>query len=159
MRFDTVEFQELRPSEPIRIRNVTCPYCGGDVSGCGSRTKEHVIARRLVPKGVLDRQWNVIVWACQSCNRIKRDLEDDIGAITIQPDVRGRYAVDDPLLRQESIRKGKGSFSRRTKKHVKDSRESFAHSMQLAPGFTLKGNYVCGPQVTVSERGDWHDCS
>jgi hypothetical protein len=59
------------------LDNVTCPYCGTALTS-KTRTKEHVIGRRFVPVGSLDREWNLILQACGPCNRHKADLEDDI---------------------------------------------------------------------------------
>lgn len=129
--------KKLPLEEAILLDNVTCPYCACDVSI--ERTKEHVVGRRFVPRGMLDRQWNLIMWACARCNGRKADLENDISAITMQPDAFGRHADDADVLAPEAIRRGKTAFSRRTKKLVKDSAESFSIKMALASGVELKG--------------------
>jgi hypothetical protein len=85
--------RHLPPATPIRLNNVRCPYCGTDVST--NRTAEHVIGRRFVPKGMLNGEWNLILWACEVCNGRTSDLEDDISAITMQRDVFGRHADDE----------------------------------------------------------------
>jgi hypothetical protein len=69
---------------------VICPYCGVALSKENS-TKEHVLARKFVPKGTLNNQWNLILNACRCCNNSKSDLEDDISAITMQPNMRGDH--------------------------------------------------------------------
>jgi hypothetical protein len=66
------------------------------------------VSKKLVPKGKLDRQWNLIVRACRDCNRRKSALEDDISAITMQPDTLGIHAVDDIVLIREAVREGGG---------------------------------------------------
>jgi ribosomal protein L32 len=146
------ELKYLPPDKPILRPNVTCPYCGRDVTKDGE--KEHVVGRRFVPRGTLYQQWNLILRACLRCNRRKSDLEDDISAITMQRDVRGRHAVDDPVLAQEAIRKGKKSYSRRTKKLVKDSRETITLKAELAPGFHITNNLTCGPQIDTPRLGE-----
>ena len=136
----------LPPDQPIILDNVTCPYCGGDVRK--RRTKEHVVGRRFVPKGMLNRQWNLILWACGRCNGRKADLENDISAITLQPDRFGRHAdADLELLPAEAKRRASKTFSRRTKKLVQDSVESITLKAPLAPGVHLTGNWSCSPQV------------
>jgi hypothetical protein len=77
-----------------------------------------------VPKGKLDRQWNLIVNACASCNAIKSDFEDDISAITLQPDLRGKYAFEEVKSISDARSKGIKSISRRTNKPVALSMET-----------------------------------
>ena len=105
---------------PTVLRNANCAYCGADLREKDA-TKEHVIGRRFVPRGKLADSWNLILRACAACNGRKADLEDDLSAITMQPDAWGELAVSDPSLQKESRRKGK-SFSRSTKKPVRESR-------------------------------------
>jgi HNH endonuclease len=104
------------------LDNVTCPYCGAPLSTTTAQ-KEHVVARRLVPKGKLNGEWNLLVAACESCNNKKSDLEDEVAAISMQPDAYGRFASDDSQLQTDAENKAKSSYSRRTKKLVKDSVE------------------------------------
>lgn len=72
-------------------RSLYCAYCGAAFSRPSDGEAEHVIGRRFVPKGTLAAQWNLIVRACGPCNDHKADLENDISAITMQPDAWGRY--------------------------------------------------------------------
>jgi hypothetical protein len=53
---------------------------------------------KFVPKGTLENQWNLILNACRNCNGRKADLENDISAITMQPDVLGKHFGDHPQL-------------------------------------------------------------
>src|SRR5271154_4986865 len=101
--------------KPIILDNSTCVYCGTTLEA-DNTTREHVVGRKFVPKGTLDRQWSLIVQACRACNEAKADLEDDISAVTMQPDVLGRHASQDDLLIRESVRKAGGSVSRWTGK-------------------------------------------
>ena len=129
------------PTQPTTLDNLSCIYCGVSLEN-RTKTKEHVIGRRFVPKGKLDRSWNLIARACLDCNRDKADLEDDISAISMQPSVDGEHATDDSELKAEAVRKG-GSFSRMTGKRVDRSSETF--ELQLPPfggleiGVTLTG--------------------
>jgi hypothetical protein len=111
------------------------------------RTKEHAIGRNFVPRGKLNNYWNLIGWACRSCNGSKANLENDISAITMQPDPLGRYAGTDEILISEAMRKAKNSVSRRTGKPVKDSGERITVRAALASDieFTFEAN--AGPQV------------
>lgn len=86
------------PSRLIVRRSAFCAYCG-HAFGPGDRGEnEHVIGRRFVPKGTLANHWNLILSACGPCNDAKAELENDISAITMQPDGLGRHVLDDPRL-------------------------------------------------------------
>jgi hypothetical protein len=86
--------KSLPPNKAILLDNETCVYCGIELSP-EIDTEEHVVGRKFVPKGKLDGEWNLIVHACRACNRKKAELEDDISAITMQPDTLGAHAIDD----------------------------------------------------------------
>lgn len=145
----STELQEYPATKITRLNNTTCPYCGIDLTP-ESRTEEHVIGRRFVPKGALENQWNLILWACGPCNVRKSDLEDDLSAISMR---LGSYfapeAVGDRTGR-DAVRKGK-SISRRTKKPVSDSNETFRINVPFGPGAEFKFNFTAPPQAD-SER-------
>jgi hypothetical protein len=128
------------------LDNVSCVYCNRALEP-GTRTKEHVIGRRFVPKGKLDGQWNLILWACRDCNGLKADLENDLSAITMLPDLTGQFGHDDPSVASEAGRKANRSTSRRTGKPVKDSREKMSLKMQLAPGCEITFGLISPPQA------------
>ena len=109
--------------------------------------KEHVIGRRFVPKGKLNGNWNLIVNACQTCNGIKGDLENDISAITMQRDALGRFGHDDPTGMSEAARKANDSYSRRTKRLVKNSHEQSNLTLSSGHGISLKFGFTGPPQV------------
>ena len=92
-------------------------------------------------------EWNLIVNACRACNEKKARLEDDISAITMQPDIAGRHAIDNPHLRDEAARKGKGAISRSTKRPVRESVENLKFSTQLMPGVTIDFDMYAAPQL------------
>jgi len=137
---------EPPPNRPIRLKNVNCVYCNVDLSTVQS-TKEHVIARGFIPRGKLDGCWNLIVNACKDCNDFKSNLEDDIATITMLPGLDGKYASDDPALAEEVARRASKSFSRRTKKLVKDSSESMTIKGELVPGVSITFNMQSHPQL------------
>jgi hypothetical protein len=138
----------LRADTPIVLNNRTCWYCGILFALPGLvRTKEHVIGRNFVPRGKLAGQWNLIGWACLKCNGRKADLENDISAITMQPDPLGRYAEKDEILISEAMRKARRSFSRRTRKLIKDSGEKITVRGQFAAGIELKFEATAGAQI------------
>ena len=110
----------LDPRVPILLQNATCVYCNVVLTKKNS-TKEHVVGRRFVPKGKLNQSWNLIVRACSECNGRKAALEDDLSAVTMQPDAWGQFAVDDSKLTAEARRKGAKSISRITKRPVDQS--------------------------------------
>lgn len=105
-------------NRPTVLRNRTCAYCGRELSRTNA-TKEHVIGRRFVPRGTLNGRWNLILRVCLDCNRKKAELEDDLSAISMQPNAIGFFhASSDGGLRTEAARKGRRSVNRRTGKAV-----------------------------------------
>ena len=130
----------------VQLDNETCVYCA-TVLASTICTKEHVTARRFVPKGKLGGEWNLIVNACQRCNGAKADLENDISAITLRPDAWGRFAHDDVEVMKDATRKSRHAVSRRTKKAVKDSHEEFSIKVPFGPGAMLTFNMTAPPQV------------
>lgn len=140
---------ELPLDRPILLDNETCVYCGKVLQD--DATKEHVIGRRFVPKGKLNRQWNLILRACADCNNVKSALENDLSAITMHQDAWGKHVSDDEALVTDALRKAKRSISARTGRPVKDSAEQVTVSATLSPGATLTFSLSAPPQ-TESER-------
>ena len=151
-QFPTNELTARRPNLPIILDNVTCPYCGIALQS-QTHTKDHVIARRFVPKGTLDNNWNLIVFACQPCNAKKADLEDEISAISMQPDASGRYASTDPHYVAEATRKAQGSRSRLTGAPIAQSHAQKELQMPLMGG-KMTVNMVIPPQVESQRVGN-----
>lgn len=142
---DLVEY----PSDKaIRINNKTCVYCGKELTS-RSRTKEHVIARRFVPKGMMNGQWNLIVWACSRCNRYKAGLEGEMSALSMQPNASGEYADNSYTLMQESARKSAGSHSTLTRKPIRESVHNFEHKLNLGPGLSVTIGGKSPPQPNM----------
>jgi hypothetical protein len=137
----------LPANRAVTLDNVSCPYCGSLLPETKS-TVEHVIGRRFVPKGTMNACWNLILGACERCNARKADLEDDISAITMAPDMSGRFAEDEAQLRGEAQRKGRGSLSRRTRKPVIQSTERFRFTAPFLRG-RLNAEFVAPPQVDM----------
>lgn len=132
---------EMSGKHRVVKRNTHCAYCGTDLAAYKGGEDEHVIGRRFVPKGTLAGAWNLIVRSCPPCNDRKADLEDDISAITMQPDVYGRFGVDDERLRSEAVRKAQ-TRNRRTKRRVSEPTPPINITYPLGPGtltFTLRG--------------------
>lgn len=134
---------------PVRLDNATCPYCGTVLNG--TATIEHVIGRRFIPKGKLNCDWNLILRSCKPCNNRKAALEDDLSAITMQPDARGDYHQPDDMLIAEALRKGQRSISRRTGKPVSQSQEEMTINVPFAQGVEMTFNLLSPPQAD-SER-------
>ena len=124
----------LKNTHPISFANARCAYCGVAFGEGVKRTKDHVIGRKFVPAGRMNDEWNLILNACEACNHAKSQLEDDISAITMQPNILGQHAVDDDLLREDAKRKGEGSTSRKTQRPVIKSQEEMSISGNLFPG-------------------------
>ena len=135
--------QRLRP-----LRNKSCVYCHKSLTD-GTRTKEHVIGRRFVPTGSLEKGWNVILAACSRCNNEKGELENDISAITMLPDLQGKYAVEDDTLIQDALNKSQKSISRRTHKKVADSYEEQKVRLPFGRSASLDLGLVCPPQTDL----------
>ncbi len=139
------ELKELPSNEVIILPNETCVYCGQDITS--DSDEDHVIAKHFVPKGKRNNQWQLIVRAHKRCNTEKSALEDDISAITMQPNAFGIHTDDDPVLASEAARKGAKSISRRTGKPVAMSREEFKCEVPFA-GATFTFTFTSPPQVT-----------
>jgi len=138
---------ELPMNKPTRLRNTTCIYCGRPFGTERRRTKEHVIARRFVPHVSFDGQWNLIVNACSKCNGAKSDLENDVSAISMQPDVFGQSQTDDSAYLEKAKSKGKGAVSRRTRKPVIDSQETIEVNGELMPGLSISFKCTGAPRI------------
>lgn len=140
------ELKALPVTRPVRLHNVVCPYCGVGLTH-GNTTKEHVVGRKFVPKGTLENNWNLILNACRTCNNRKADLEDDIGAITMQPDLAGQPFGTHPQLTLDADHKGKRTISRHTRKAVGESRPTLKIKYNLGPGMTLSFDMVGQAQI------------
>jgi len=138
--------KDLPPNRAVVLRNVRCAYCGTKLAP-EATTRDHVIARRFVPKGKFDGQWNLIVNACLACNNAKSDLEDDIAAITLLPDLAGHFGHDDAVAVAEAQRRAGRSRSRRTGKPVADSHEEVSLQGRLGPAVTASFGLVSPPQI------------
>jgi hypothetical protein len=143
------ELNDLPPSRPIILDNITCAYCGGPLDD-QTRSKEHVVGRRFVPKGTLNGNWNLILNACNPCNARKADLEDEISAISMQPNVVGEFPSENPALISEAQRKAVGARSRQTGRPVAESSQQ---SKIELPFFGGKMSVtLSGPPQVASER-------
>lgn len=140
------KFKKPPPNRVLRLNNATCPYCGVELTP-DNVSKEHVIGRNFVPKGTLDRQWNLIVRACNKCNSAKADLEDDISAITLAGRVWFGSRDCDELVLKAAQRKSEKSISRKTGKLVKHSREELNFEVPFATGATFNFNCITPPQT------------
>ena len=140
---------KLNENIAITLNNHTCAYCGMELTQ-DAFTKDHVIARKFVPKGKLDGCWNLIVKACTLCNLRKSDLEDDISAISMLPDFYGRFGHDDESAAMEAARKAQGSYSRYTRKAVKDSHEERSFVIPFGQEASFSFKFIGLPQIENS---------
>jgi hypothetical protein len=145
----TNDLRELPPGKPIVLENSTCVYCGTRLEE-ETTTKEHVLGRRFVPKGTLNQQWNLIVRACKRCNSHKSKLENDISAITMQPNAWGKHADEEKILAEEARRKGKNSFSKITGRSVANSQGNIKAKIPFSRGVEFNFNFTSPPQVEES---------
>jgi len=137
---------EILPARATQLKNVICPYCGVGLDK-GNVTKEHVVGRGFVPRGSLENQPNLILRACRDCNNRKSDLEDDISAITMQPDVTGRHFGSDARLADNAKRKAK-AHSRYARKSVAESKPSLEIKYWLDQFAVMTLNFVGQPQIS-----------
>jgi hypothetical protein len=145
------ELTELPGNEPVILHNETCVYCGLQMDK-RSRTKDHVIGRRFVPRGKLDQSWNLIVEACRKCNNRKSALENDLSAISMYPDAWGIHAHNDKSLAAESQRKARNSLSVRTSKRVMDSAEQLTIKGSVGSALNVTFNLTAPPQADPHQR-------
>lgn len=138
--------RDFSPTCAVVLKNITCPYCAGELNRFNS-SRDHLIGRAFVPKGTLDRSWNLILNACKACNNRKSDLEDDISAITMQPDAAGRFAREDERLSIDAHRKSARSVSRRSGKPVLKSSETIKIDGELLPGVRTEFIFESPPQL------------
>jgi hypothetical protein len=110
-----------------------------------------VIGRKFVPKSTLENQWNLILSACRDCNNRKSGLEDDISAITMQPDVTGKHFGSHPQLDLDSAHKRKRTHSRYTGKLVGDSQPTLQIKYELGPDIALTF-HMTGQAQIAEER-------
>lgn len=133
-------------NQAIRLRNVTCPYCGFDLTS-ETATREHVVGRRFVPKGKLNGHWNLIVNACGPCNNRKADLENDVSAITLYTEDGEAHPNYDDEAIADAQRKAANAISRRTKKPVKESHEDLAFDVPFGTAANIGFNFTSPPQI------------
>ncbi len=136
---------------PLRLRNLNCPYCGQDLAPLpdDEKNRDHVIGQRFVHKSIQD--WNLIVATCKACNTdAKGQLENDISAITMQPDALGRHA--DPALAAEAARKGRAK-SQATGKPVAESQSKCTAGGNFGKA-TISFDFTGPPHIQASRVYD-----
>lgn len=138
---------ELKANRVTILDNNICVYCADPLQP-DATTEEHVIGRKFVPVGTLNANWNLIVNACPRCNNLKSDLEDDISAITMQPDVTGQHAHANLRIAEIATRKAAGAISRHTKRPVKESREEFTLKGGLGPNVSMSFGFIGHPHIS-----------
>jgi hypothetical protein len=139
----------LPNNKATKLTNVSCVYCGCEETAESPLTDEHVVGRRFVPKGSFATGWSLIVRACTGCNGEKADLEDEISAITLLPDLGTVH--ERPDLVEIAARKAAKSRSRRTKKTIGDSYEEGKIEGKLMSVADVSFGFVAPPQL-VPER-------
>jgi hypothetical protein len=105
-----------------------------------------------VPTGSFVTGWSLIANACERCNREKSQLEDDISAITLLPDLGTSHV--NPKLQALATRKATGSGSRYTRKPVAQSYHRDTIEGTLMGGAVRIGFDIIGPPHIASERVD-----
>ena len=134
----------LRTEGPIILDNRACAYCGYEFDGDVPVTRDHLVARRFVPKGTMANQWNLLINACPRCNVEKSDLEGEISAASMLP---WPGVVSSDAARREWLRKAKGQMSSDTGRPIVDSAIRRDIDVELGPSTTATFNIVGPPQV------------
>jgi hypothetical protein len=138
--------QILDPKRATKLNNLFCPYCGQAIN-ISTSNEDHVIARRFVPKCLLENRWNLILRSCVACNTNKSKLEDDISAISLVPTFGNPAASQIPPINNEILRKARGSKSARTNRKVIDSYEEIEVNYTLLEDVKIRIGLIGPPQV------------
>ncbi|MFT3685292.1 MAG: hypothetical protein QM783_10265 [Phycisphaerales bacterium] len=122
------------------------------------RTKDHVIARNFVPPGHFDGQWNLIVNACEKCNSTKSQLENEVAAISMQPDAWGRHPENDHQLASEAMRRAQSVKNSRTGKPLHIPEKPIVSEYDVMPGLRMTFSLVAPAQLSDDQafRLAWH---
>lgn len=137
---------KMRQNQPELLQNVTCCYCRTSLTDVPSN-KEHVIGKNFVPKGSLQKSWNLIAQACVSCNTRKSDLEDDMALLSLQHyPFDGTDPESDAAVRG-CFEKASRTYSRHAKKPVSKSTEETTLETALGPGGSFSVGMIAPPQV------------
>ena len=140
---DPVESRCLRRERPLQ--NLTCVYCLREFCPDLRPTKEHVIGRLFVPKNLIKSDgWNLILNACFDCNNQKSQLESEVSAITLQPEIA--LSLDESLVEQ-SHRKAAKAKSTRPGEVVAKSVERVNLKASFGAGATMSLGMVAAPQL------------
>lgn len=140
---------EERTTQPTILKNVTCPYCGVELDDT-NRTKDHVVARRFVPKRKMEGCWNLILFACRVCNNYKSTIENDLSAISMQPNLVGERQSTDHEAIADARRKAARGISLRTGKPVAASEETIEIAGSLGPSGRYTATFTSPPQAEDS---------
>lgn len=144
------EIIQSRSDRPIRLQNLSCPYCRRTLDASVPSNKEHVVGRNFVPKGKMENQPQLIFIACRKCNSEKSQLEDDISVISMIPGGTSRGAEIDEVLAGEFKRRAHKSGSRRTGRPVATSHEELLVQSRWGPAtFTFR---MAAPPQADSDR-------
>jgi hypothetical protein len=96
--------------------------------------------------GTLNKNWNLILWACQKCNRRKSDFEDDISAISMHLHTVGLPSMSDLGAQTEASRRSLKSVSRKTGKVIAASNVELHGSARLVGNAELTFRFNGPPQ-------------
>jgi len=132
--------------KPISLRNLTCAFCGHAMAP-GTRTRDHFIGRRFVPKRKPLGQTNLTVYAHRQCNLEKADLEGEFSALSLHLLASSTSRTIDTALSKDIARKDSGAISTRTRRAVRDSYEHDRVKIQVMRGVTASFRFTAPPQA------------
>ncbi len=137
-------------TDPARS-NQYCPYCGVFV-GLGSEVpsdKEHLIARRFVPKGSLEGgAFNFIFRSCKVCNNRKASAERHVSSVTLY-NSPGR--AEDARVDEIARRKASQDFHPDKKGvRIEDASDRHSTAFQIGP-MSVRFGFVSPPRLNDDE--------
>lgn len=142
----------METKNALRLKgNFNCPYCGVDLRDKSKKpTKDHMIARKFVPKGTLNAEWNLILDACKKCNFEKGRLEDAVSAFSLFSFDKCRPQISkDELARKLGFDEKRGTFRGsnhpETRKPIGNSFKEISINSKFGP-LDIRVNFMAPPQ-------------
>lgn len=137
--------------------NQHCLYCGEFVGADSSieSDEEHLIARRFVPKGLMENTFNFSFRACKPCNGRKADIERHVSSVTL---LSSPAVALNEKARRSAERKAVQDFHPETRVRMGDAIERQTVEFKLG-GASLKFGFT-GPSPAaknfIPELASYH---
>ncbi len=138
----------------LEASNACCIYCGAYLRGPHppESDKEHLIARRFVPKDTLNAQpFNFIFRACRPCNARKAVAERHVSSVTL---FNSPSRFEDVRTNIAALRKGEGDFHPKMKGVlIKDAHKDLSVAYSFGPA-SMRFGMVAPPQLDQNLAGE-----